>query len=239
MLRFAGRDDLETAEDGVGRREIEPEALGLQEREAEQVGAAHSSTGTAGGSPPQAAMNWLRNLVLATASFASLVSQRRPTVAKHAVRSLPAGLVWRHLKLSSAQVSRVFRLARTRVLAAFPRVVSHSSTDFGSVNGKIGVALGTTVGSGVGVAMPVGPVGSTVKVGVALRGRGAGRRRVRVGAVEVGVTVGVGLGVGQVKALQSALQQPPSAPTPLSQGSPAGGCRHRRRRRPGTALACR
>jgi len=36
----------------------------------------------------------------------------------------------------------VFRLARTRVLAAFPRVVSHSSTDFGSVNGKIGVALG-------------------------------------------------------------------------------------------------
>ena len=162
-----------------------------------------SSIGTLAGSPPQAAMNCERKWAWLFTSFATLDSQRRPVEVKQALRSLPAAFAWTHLKASSEQASSVFRMASTRVLLALPIVFSQSSTARGSMNGRIGVAngpVGATVKVGVGVIVGVG-----VRVGVA----------VRVRAVDVAVIVGVGVRVGQLKALQSALQQLPSAPAPF------------------------
>src|SRR5215831_7252401 len=97
-----------------------------------------------------------------------------------------------HLKVSSPHVSNVFRVESTSVLLDLLRVFSQSMTFFGSMNGKTGVAVATTVGGGVVVGVlvgvgpvGVGPVGTTVNVGWGVWvGKG------------VRVLVGVGLGVG-------------------------------------------
>ncbi len=172
--------------------------------------------GMAGGSPPQASVNCVRNLVWVASSLTSWLLQRRAVVVRQLVRSAPSARVVTHLKASREQASSVFNVPMTSELVAFPRVFSQPRMAFGSSNGNA-VAVGC--GSGVAVTVTVGPVGATVSVG---EGVGVGvRLRVGVGdlvgPVAVGDRVGVVVGVGQVKAVQSALQQPPA----LSQISPA------------------
>ena len=188
-LGLARAHDLQTAENDVRGGEVETEALrSAGARTRASSGLRRNSTGTAGGSPPQASMNCLRNLAWMSSSLGSLVVQRRPAVVRQAVRSEPSGFVLHALEgVDAAGLERLQR-ARARAWWWLCRRSSRSpSTAFGSMQRQ------RRRGRRRRRRVAVGPVGTTVGVDGARRASACGsggcararRRRGPVGASTV------------------------------------------------------